>query len=916
MGPFISRVTIAVTIITFVPLCHTSHGTSPQKNDYLGSINSYRKLFTASLGQVVWQNLNDRILHSISHPCAQEIQNVLWGLKNNSVNAYTLLDASSKSPSGILDGTISSYGDYDQCLRDFGTFCMLRFQIHDETTQAPPNLPDASGDDAGTTTASISDIKVAHLPKSEHLSREQESSSSLPSSSQTLQNLQEEPALRPSSQIFKSLENKIPVFAYFYLNLGLCMPSKCSSNDVLTVVQMTLTSKSNLVPPLPLKIYRNITCDTSESITLPSRVQVSQLVAGSFVLFMVTLTVIGTLSKAILRFIGDGNCQNDHSHLSSLLRLMGNNFCLISNSKSLLSRRSTQQSRLALLDYLRLVVIVAGITGHCLSCLETVPGWYLIARLYEIKAKFKLFLVQPLLNEAGLGLVTFLGGLATYFATADSIWKGTFSYKFAIFDRWIRYMPSLMSMVALDILWPLTGSGPLFTQISIHLLDKCSRFYWMNFLFLNNFRSAPDNCIPHTFYSGIDLQLFILGLLVILLMSKNAKLGIWTLVLLILLGNGSLIYATYYNSSSPVLIDAEATVPKTLNYLNYVHFATYGHFSNYMIGILVGHLLKNPSILKNHSRLLKAMGIITSVISVTIHFAPALHNTFGLVTPNLVPVFIVSVKFCYAFYYAVFLLQSVAKASEEPGERKRIRTSSTSRGNSDDGCSGGSNGKKFKSPDDNKSTNDGEDDEETAGEKALNEVDEGEGSVGVAKRKKKEKKVQLEKRRTNETSETRTSETSEKGKSPILNSDEKSEKRDKFHFLRQSFRQLKARSTLSEIMMQMPIISQQLTMAVIEVLDESSILKIISNCSYSLYIVNYAFIRHDFFTSRVHMDLAPYTLYSILRRFTYTMLIVFGLAYAFHVIFVIPFDRIRRSFFILQKKPVNNEENTCTSKAH
>lgn len=68
-------------------------------------------------------------------------------------------------------------------------------------------------------------------------------------------------------------------------------------------------------------------------------------------------------------------------------------------------------------------------------------------------------------------------------------------------------------------------------------------------------------CIPHTFYSSIDLQLFVGGLFVVFLMAKKPFVGVSVAWLLVVAGNLLLAYSTYVNKSSPVLIDSLTTVP-------------------------------------------------------------------------------------------------------------------------------------------------------------------------------------------------------------------------------------------------------------------------------------------------------------------------------------------------------------------
>jgi hypothetical protein len=166
-------------------------------------------------------------------------------------------------------------------------------------------------------------------------------------------------------------------------------------------------------------------------------------------------------------------------------------FSIIKNFSPLVD--TSNNSRLQLIDMMKFTIISVGIAGHCLSCLESVPSWYTFSRLYSIKSKFKSLWVQPLMNEAGLGMVTFVGGFVTFLSNHSKIREGTFRMGSALFDKWIRFMPSIMMMVCIDLLWPMHSSGPMFTGIANHLLNKCTYHSWMNFLFLSNMMSAPEN---------------------------------------------------------------------------------------------------------------------------------------------------------------------------------------------------------------------------------------------------------------------------------------------------------------------------------------------------------------------------------------------------------------------------------------
>jgi hypothetical protein len=92
-----------------------------------------------------------------------------------------VLDASSKSPSGLLDGTLTSFGDYDQCLEM------------------------KTGDDVFPAfVGKYCSIEMTVITKGEHF----------------------------WGNISKIIEKGIPAFGSSNLQFGLCFPSLCTENDI------------------------------------------------------------------------------------------------------------------------------------------------------------------------------------------------------------------------------------------------------------------------------------------------------------------------------------------------------------------------------------------------------------------------------------------------------------------------------------------------------------------------------------------------------------------------------------------------------------------------------------------------------------------------------------------------------------
>src|SRR6185437_3842286 len=118
-----------------------------------------------------------------------------------------------------------------------------------------------------------------------------------------------------------------------------------------------------------------------------------------------------------------------------------------------------------------------------------------------------------------------------------------FLYLFAVLDRYLRFLPAIMTIVALEFLWPLLFDGPFFKRVGTFVLEKCSRSWWWNLTFLQNWFNVLDICGGHTFFSAVDMQLFILGLVFMSLMVKSQGKAI----LFCMIASGLAILRVLYN---------------------------------------------------------------------------------------------------------------------------------------------------------------------------------------------------------------------------------------------------------------------------------------------------------------------------------------------------------------------------------
>lgn len=77
---------------------------------------------------------------------------------------------------------------------------------------------------------------------------------------------------------------------------------------------------------------------------------------------------------------------------------------------------------------------------------------------------------------------------------------------------------------------------------------------------------------------------------------------------------------------------------------------------------------------------------------------------------------------------------------------------------------------------------------------------------------------------------------------------------------------------------------------------KSTLITAMLRLSFALYVVNYTFIRYDFFSSRVHNEFVPNAIHLLAKRLSYTFTLSIVVAYIFQMFIFGPFDSLRKRF--------------------
>lgn len=114
------------------------------------------KFFLQSPSQYIWSQVaNGSVAEkSISPACYSQLSEISSAIKSERLWPYQFIDSSANLPSGFLDGTLSSLGDYDQCLAIEspsqgtvirGSYCMVKFTRAKRTYSSPVENEIADG---------------------------------------------------------------------------------------------------------------------------------------------------------------------------------------------------------------------------------------------------------------------------------------------------------------------------------------------------------------------------------------------------------------------------------------------------------------------------------------------------------------------------------------------------------------------------------------------------------------------------------------------------------------------------------------------------------------------------------------------------------------------------------------------------
>lgn len=492
---------------------------------------------------------------SLSGPCMKSFMKYISDLTSVKVWAVQMLDATSKPPAGIFEGTLADFGAFDQCLNIEVPLrkWMINFRGKYCTVEIQPIFPP--------------------IPKNFSLARQQHA--------------------KPLDTIGEEVKAIGGAFYYMKFRFGLCVPSTCSLDDMRSVAK-------NVAKLIDMNVHVP-KCYVKENTQLTAIHFAVICVLGLLLLICIYGSIIDYRTRKIVE------SERNFSMVQNILL----SFSLISNYKKLLSA-SKGAEELKALHGIRVISMAWVILGHTYVW----TNFQLMRRASEFQFWFTNWDFE-IIHNGWLAVETFffLSGLLTCYAVLKVMQKteGKLNVPAYIFRRYIRLTPPLLLTMGLIFFLPVFSSGPFWYERVDPELKACTTHWWANIIYISNWLGLENICVHPTWYLSADFQLHIVSIAVFYALYRSPKIGLTFIAVIILVCSIVVGVLMLQWDLPPTIQISSGNVPKIQETIDIVHIRTFTHAGPYYIGIIIGYLMIKCKDIKI-SKLQNICGWIVSII--------------------------------------------------------------------------------------------------------------------------------------------------------------------------------------------------------------------------------------------------------------------------------------------------------------
>ncbi|KAF5294625.1 hypothetical protein FQA39_LY02757 [Lamprigera yunnana] len=468
--------------------------------------------------------------------CRKATTKFLIALNRHEIWAMKMYDATAKWPSGILNGNVNQYGDYDECLSvNRAKYCLAEISAK-SMMEEPYN-------------------SIKHLIHSHY----------------------------PFKGTFNDPQHRVPDFSS--IKWGVCLPSECTPKELETYLASNLNVR--------VRVRQSLCKD----LNTPTTSTFGDYFARFFFVTLLLAIIISSVLTRCIEIQADRenialrvllcfavqnswkqlcNTSDNYDHIRDEVANNNNAHEPSSEIKSIHGIRVF--SAVALLMCHKSIALMYNPYINRTSTMETFgQAWTVIGRTAIVYTD-SFMLISGLLTKNGI-----LRDIKIY---------GSLRFLEKLRNRIFRILPNIIVLILFcSYILPNLNSGPLWPMVIEHHATLCKKYMWRNFLFVHNYFGFENMCLTHTHQVGIDMQLFVFTYLISVLISSKKSIffvmsTLWILSLI-------LRYVVTIRKNLSHMIYFGIPIHRMFDTANFSYILPTHRATIYITGIFLAHVLKN-----------------------------------------------------------------------------------------------------------------------------------------------------------------------------------------------------------------------------------------------------------------------------------------------------------------------------------
>lgn len=474
--------------------------------------------------------------------CSNDLLEALIDLQDLKLWAIKLFDASAKPLGGEFYGRLGTYGSYDECFQ-------VQFPVEEDEDPADKTVGKYC----------LLDIRTPLPPKTRRIGLSSD--------------IFEGTNITFKYQVVEEMRKNSKMYYDYAIRMGVCIPSTCTTEDLKKMFASGIGDSGVTAVITSCEIKEPKVIDT-----------VQQIIIALFAL----VGLINAISLLLDTFILKSEVEVKER---SIVRYLLRTFNPARNLEQTLETSPEDGNILHAIHGIRTFTMFWVILSQTYVSIDIM----ILSNLIEYE-KFAKSWIGLLINNGASAVDTFFlltGVLLAYHIIRDVDQRGSKSFSAAtiIFRRILRFLPSMMVVLGITIIYPLLNEGPLWKNSVGQFAVKCRSNWWAMALFINNIFSLDEMCMPHTWYLSVDMQCLLIIMVYFYLIFKKPVLAKMYLVFLIAGSAASCAVVTFYLDLLPTTLIANSDIESFLKMSKYRYTQVYSRIGVYAIGVALGTFL-------------------------------------------------------------------------------------------------------------------------------------------------------------------------------------------------------------------------------------------------------------------------------------------------------------------------------------